>query len=246
MAPDGWRAHFSPFDWGALLTAAAVVEAALLLLIGLVLGDLETLTFGLVVTVTTGLLFVRRNRLALLVRFAVFADVEFWMASGAAANLTHGGGAGAVLPPLALAVTSAVGLLASAVSLASRHRVATRVPRRVAIIAVAVVLVGTVFATMSHTSAAKTSADLRISIKNAHYSTTTLSARSHGGKVAVQVTNQDLFWHTFTSPGLGIDERFPVKAQRTITITAKPGVYRFYCAIPGHAQIGMKGTLTIQ
>jgi len=240
-----WRAHLSPFDWGALLSAAALVEALLLLLIGLLLSDLETITFGLVVAATTGALFVRRNRLALLIRFAVFADVGYWMATGAASNLTHRSGAGAVIPPLALAVTSAVGLVATIVSLSRHRRVETGGPRALAIGAAVVFVLGASIATVGRAPGGRAAADISISIKSARYSATTLRARAHGGQVSLKVTNHDLFWHTFTAPGLGIDERFPVGAERVVKITAKPGVYDFYCSIPGHAQIGMKGTLTV-
>ena len=37
-------------------------------------------------------------------------------------------------------------------------------------------------------------------------------------------------------------------AHRTgeVTFTAAPGTYTFYCAIPGHESIGMRGTLTVR
>ncbi|HEV1997292.1 MAG TPA: cupredoxin domain-containing protein [Candidatus Dormibacteraeota bacterium] len=246
MATRGWRAHLSPFDWGALLSAAAALEGLLLLLLGAFLSDLETIAFGLVVGTTTALLFVRRNRLALLVRFVVFADVEYWMATAALSNLSHGAGVAAVVPPLALAVTSAVGLVASVLSLFPGRRIETRGPRAAVIGAVLVFCIGSAIAAIGVQSASHSAADTTLSMKNARYSATVLRAHSHAGRVTVSVTNRDLFWHTFTAPELGIDERFPVKAERTFTISAKPGVYRFYCTIPGHAQFGMKGTLTIQ
>jgi uncharacterized cupredoxin-like copper-binding protein len=32
----------------------------------------------------------------------------------------------------------------------------------------------------------------------------------------------------------------------TITLTLKAGKYTFYCPVPGHRQLGMKGTLTVK
>jgi uncharacterized cupredoxin-like copper-binding protein len=29
-------------------------------------------------------------------------------------------------------------------------------------------------------------------------------------------------------------------------VDARPGTYRFYCRIPGHATVSMRGTLTIR
>jgi uncharacterized cupredoxin-like copper-binding protein len=60
------------------------------------------------------------------------------------------------------------------------------------------------------------------------------------------VSNSDLFWHTFTVDALGVSVQAPVGGEREITFDAAPGVYAFYCAIPGHALIGMRGTLTVK
>jgi len=59
------------------------------------------------------------------------------------------------------------------------------------------------------------------------------------------VTNDDLFWHTVTIDRLRVDLKVPVGSHRRITISGSPGVYNFYCRIPGHAQAGMKGSITI-
>jgi uncharacterized cupredoxin-like copper-binding protein len=32
---------------------------------------------------------------------------------------------------------------------------------------------------------------------------------------------------------------------RSASFEAKPGTYEFYCRIPGHATLGMRGTLTV-
>jgi uncharacterized cupredoxin-like copper-binding protein len=38
----------------------------------------------------------------------------------------------------------------------------------------------------------------------------------------------------------------PVGRLRTATVEARPGSYRFYCRIPGHTSLGMRGTLTVR
>ena len=37
----------------------------------------------------------------------------------------------------------------------------------------------------------------------------------------------------------------PVNGEQSVTFSAPPGTYAFYCAIPGHESIGMRGTLTV-
>jgi mono/diheme cytochrome c family protein/plastocyanin len=61
-----------------------------------------------------------------------------------------------------------------------------------------------------------------------------------------QAVNAGVSQHNFVVDELGIEQDLtgdPV----TITIPedAPPGTYQFYCSIPGHAQLGMVGTLTI-
>jgi plastocyanin len=73
---------------------------------------------------------------------------------------------------------------------------------------------------------------------------TTLEARA--GEVTVALRNRDLFWHTFTVDALGVDVRSPVGRLRTATFEARAGRYSYYCAIPGHAALGMRGTLTVR
>ena len=69
---------------------------------------------------------------------------------------------------------------------------------------------------------------------------------SNAGQVGVRLNNKDLFWHTFTIDALGVDLKVPVNGDEAVTFTAAPGTYDFYCTIPGHAQMGMRGTLIVR
>jgi plastocyanin/mono/diheme cytochrome c family protein len=63
----------------------------------------------------------------------------------------------------------------------------------------------------------------------------------------IQVVNAGLSQHDFTVDELGISQDLtdePVEV--TIPADAAPGTYEFYCSVPGHAQGGMVGTLTIE
>lgn len=54
-------------------------------------------------------------------------------------------------------------------------------------------------------------------------------------------------FHTFTIDELGVDVNLRGKPTASATFTpAKTGTFSFYCAIPGHAVGGMKGTIVVQ
>ena len=80
------------------------------------------------------------------------------------------------------------------------------------------------------------------------YSTSTLTAKS--GQVAITFTNAASLGHNLTvaSPSgaqLGATETFQ-GGSRTLSLNLTPGVYKFYCTVPGHRAAGMEGTLTVQ
>lgn len=233
--------------WQRVLQAAALADFALLVIVALVLGDLEAFAFSAVVLASTAWVALRPSRVAAVVRGLVFANVLFWMVPGVLSNLAGHATLGALLAPMALAGTSALGLLATVAWLAFPAR--RRMPSRAATVATIVMLAalvggsGVAAANASSTGLSGAGA-LVISAKNAKFSTSSLTAPA--GTVTVEFTNEDLFWHTFTSKDLDVDLRVPVRAQRKATFTARPGVYEYHCAIPGHESIGMRGTVTVR
>jgi plastocyanin len=230
-----------------LVQIAGVIETGLLFAAGAYLRDAEALTLAFVVLLTMGWIFFRPGRIIpVVVRSLVFADVAIWMVPAAITNAANHSSLGSILLPGTLGTTAIVGLVAAAGFLISRGNQAAgrRAARGVAALAVAVILglAGVAAATASNT--ALSGKAIVISATNARFSATTLTA-DHG-TVTVDFTNNDLFWHTFTVPALGVDIRTPVKGHGQVSFNAPPGSYEFFCGIPGHKQIGMKGTLIIQ
>lgn len=64
----------------------------------------------------------------------------------------------------------------------------------------------------------------------------------------INLVNSGAAGHNFEVTELGINVDMPVgeTVSATVPADAKPGTYDFICNIPGHAEAGMVGTLTIQ
>lgn len=64
----------------------------------------------------------------------------------------------------------------------------------------------------------------------------------------MQLTSDPSAPHTFTIEQLGDLDVVRADGGRTATgsVTFELGTYTFYCAIPGHRQAGMEGTLTVE
>ncbi len=64
--------------------------------------------------------------------------------------------------------------------------------------------------------------------------------------VTVTLTNKGSTGHNFTIDALKISVDVDPGATKTVTINAPAGDYLFYCAIPGHREAGMVGTLLVK
>jgi plastocyanin len=234
-------------SWARLLRLTALLEMVLLAVVAIALLDREAMAFAVVVAASSAWL-VRRPRslVAVVVRGLVFLDVEFFMMPAAISNIGNHEALGAVAAPLALAAVSAVGLVATLAFLGTRGRgdsggALTLVLPVAALVAV---VVGLGLAAQSAVKPDRPRpGDLVISAASVKFSTGVLHART--GRVTVYMTNNDLFWHTFTSDDLHVSLSVPVKGHRSVTFNAPPGSYEFHCAIPGHIAAGMVGNIIV-
>jgi uncharacterized cupredoxin-like copper-binding protein len=72
------------------------------------------------------------------------------------------------------------------------------------------------------------------------------SATAKAGKVTVESKNDASVPHNIAIKGGPSGPIVSGGGVSKITATLKSGSYTFYCAVPGHEQAGMKGTLTVR
>jgi plastocyanin len=242
------RDRLGTFGWRRLAAVAALANVVVFLLYGLGRGDREALGFAVIMLVGVALLRVGDGLLGLLLLGVLFVNVEVWMFPAANGNASNRVGLVDQLIPASLVAFSLAGLIAVGCAIARRHDPAAGNGA-----AAATGLLSVVFVTTSlFLVGVMTPAEVReappgaqlVESRNVAFDPTALSAPA--GKVTVAMRNRDLFWHTFAIDTFRLDLRVPVGRLRTATFDARPGTYRFYCSIPGHAALGMRGTLTVR
>ena len=72
------------------------------------------------------------------------------------------------------------------------------------------------------------------------------SATAKAGKVTVESKNDASVPHNIAIKGGPSGPVVQGGETSKVTANLKPGSYEFYCAVPGHEQAGMKGTLTVK
>jgi plastocyanin len=72
------------------------------------------------------------------------------------------------------------------------------------------------------------------------------SATAKAGKVTVESKNDASVPHNIAIKGGPSGPVVQGGGTSKVTANLKPGSYQFYCAVPGHEQAGMKGTLTVK
>ena len=231
-------------SWRRLLQAAAILETVLLVAAAISHLDREAAVVAAIMGAVTVGLFRMANRLVVLIASLLFANVAFWMTTATVSNLATREGIAIIQLPLALAVTSIIGLIAAATFLVRK-----RAPGGTAAMGVVTVAI-VIFALLTGVAIVRGSdqqaqhpGDIVLRMHNTSFSTRSITA--HGGTVSLYVINEDLFWHTVTIDSLGIDLKVPVGSHRRVTVNAPSGAYTFYCRIPGHAQAGMRGTIVM-
>jgi plastocyanin len=74
---------------------------------------------------------------------------------------------------------------------------------------------------------------------------TASKASAPAGKITIKFANTSGVAHNIAIAGKGKTPITP-KGSGSFTATYAPGTYTYICEVPGHAQAGMKGTLTVK
>jgi plastocyanin len=234
--------------WRRLAAVAALANTVVLLGYGLTRGDREALGFAVVMVVGLGLLRVGNGLLGLLVLAALFLNIEFWMFPAANGNATYRVGLVDLLVPAALVAFSLAGLIGSvAAAVHLRDPAAGQGaagPTGLLALVFVFASLGLVWAMTDAEPQVAPEGALEVETVNVAFVPDALSAAN--GQVTVAVRNRDLFWHTFTVDALGVDIKAPVGRLSSAAFEARPGTYSFYCRLPTHAALGMRGTLTVR
>ena len=218
---------------------------ALLVVSGAILHDREPIGLAVGVLLALGCTRIRGGRVGYALLVLLGADIAFFTVLETVGNIAQPSELLALAIPTALAATALVVLAASLVLLLGQpltRQFAGRLTFALAGAAVAVLAVGVVLSSRGQT--ASSAGGILLRAQGQAFSQTQLTAPS--GAVTVTMANGDLFYHTFTIDQLGVNVYVPVGGERTVTFHAPPGAYHFYCAIPGHAGLGMQGTLTVR
>lgn len=88
----------------------------------------------------------------------------------------------------------------------------------------------------------KTGEATTVTTKDLKFSPTSVDVME-GGRI--ELVNKDPLAHDFSVDALKLKVVVDASASKSFTIEADPGVYEFYCSVPGHKEAGMKGTLTV-
>jgi plastocyanin len=74
------------------------------------------------------------------------------------------------------------------------------------------------------------------------------SLTAAAGEVTIELTNEPGIPHNVGIEGNGVNEVSDTitEGSTSLTVTLEPGEYTFYCAVPGHREGGMEGTLTVE
>lgn len=72
------------------------------------------------------------------------------------------------------------------------------------------------------------------------------SLEASTGEVTIMLTNDSSVEHDVRIEELDVGTDVITEGTDSVTFTAEPGTYTFFCSVPGHREAGMEGTLAVE
>lgn len=186
--------------WRWLVAVAVAGDLVLLLAQGVARQDREALAVAAAMLLGAGLLRLGGGLAGLGLLCLSFANLELWMLPAALSNAGHRQGLVGVLLPATLAAISLAGLVASLAAIAQRRERAagSGAAGRAGLVAVGVVAVALLVAAVVGPGPARPAPAGELALDLSRTSFRPATVRVAGGQVTIELTNHDLFWHSFT------------------------------------------------
>lgn len=232
--------------WQQLVRWLAPVLFVAMAVVGLVSGDRETLVITAGLLVANGLLWWRSGLVGTVAVGLLAVDIAFWMLPAAVTNLANGEAVGAVFVPAALACASIVLVVACVFDLVDRRRSAPsrgRGPIIAVGLGVAALAIATVAGLLGATDGPE-DGDVEVVAHDTAFEPDRLGVAA--GPTTFYISNDDLFWHTFSINDTDVDVRLATRGHQRVGVDLEPGTYEFVCRVPGHESLGMTGTLVVR
>lgn len=229
--------------WRRLVGTAGVLAAGAMAMVSVAITDVEGAVVAVGFAIATWLTRGRRSKLGAIGIALASAITLFFMSTAAVTNISVGSALSAVVISSGLTSVALLGLIAALGYLIQGASPSTAGPRA-AVISSALVLAALVAWGITSSRPDGKTGDIHLVTEHVAFSNTEIAVPA--GEITVVVENEDLFWHTFTIPELGVDLRIPVGAELSVTFEAPPGEYEFICDIPGHTEAGMRGVLRVE
>ena len=89
---------------------------------------------------------------------------------------------------------------------------------------------------------------ISIPVASSGFAFTKTTATAKAGVITLESKNPQGTAHDISIRGTGVSQQgnqVSSGGTSTVTVTVTPGTYIFYCSVPGHEQLGMKGVLTV-
>lgn len=231
-------------DWPWLVRWVAGFVFLATAAVGLRSGDTETMVIAGLLLAANVLLHWRSGLAGTILAGLLGADIAFWLTPALIANLVNGEGLHGVVVPAVLAASSLVLLVASVTAVLGRHEPTTAGsgPMVAALVGVVAVVLATGIGLFGDNDGPQPG-DVEVALQDTAFVPDHLEVPA--GPTGFYVTNDDLFWHTFTVEGTDVDVRLASRSNRRVEVDLAPGSYEIVCRIPGHESVGMTSTLSV-